>query len=149
MSYAVYCVHNILSCNVCPTAICYASCLPSTKVGRFLNAVFLFAFGIVQKLPRFYGSTLLGQLVIFLYVILSCLTFYCSKNFSHFSYVSLYSTVCVYRSLHLCMGGIFLFLYLPPYLSVCRCSVSTMLGPGSSVGIATGYGLDGPGVESR
>jgi hypothetical protein len=22
-------------------------------------------------------------------------------------------------------------------------------GPGSSVGIATGYGLDGPGIESR
>ena len=24
-----------------------------------------------------------------------------------------------------------------------------MFGPGSSVGIATGYGLDGPGIESR
>ena len=24
-----------------------------------------------------------------------------------------------------------------------------ILGPGSSVGIATGYGLDGPGIESR
>jgi len=24
-----------------------------------------------------------------------------------------------------------------------------MRGPGSSVGIATGYGLDGPGIESR
>jgi hypothetical protein len=23
------------------------------------------------------------------------------------------------------------------------------VGPGSSVGIATGYGLDGPGIESR
>ena len=27
------------------------------------------------------------------------------------------------------------------YLSIC--------GPGSSVGVATGYGLDGPGIESR
>jgi len=27
------------------------------------------------------------------------------------------------------------------YLKIC--------GPGSSVGIATGYGLDGPGIESR
>jgi hypothetical protein len=25
----------------------------------------------------------------------------------------------------------------------------TVCGPGSSVGIATGYGLDGPGIESR
>jgi hypothetical protein len=25
----------------------------------------------------------------------------------------------------------------------------TLSGPGSSVGIATGYGLDGPGIESR
>ena len=24
-----------------------------------------------------------------------------------------------------------------------------IIGPGSSVGIATGYGLDGPGIESR
>jgi hypothetical protein len=24
-----------------------------------------------------------------------------------------------------------------------------MSGPGSSVGVATGYGLDGPGIESR
>jgi hypothetical protein len=24
-----------------------------------------------------------------------------------------------------------------------------MFGPGSSVGIATGYGLDGPGIESQ
>ena len=26
---------------------------------------------------------------------------------------------------------------------------SEIIGPGSSVGIATGYGLDGPGIESR
>ena len=30
------------------------------------------------------------------------------------------------------------------------CTVYFMMsGPGSSVGIATGYGLDGPGIESR
>ena len=28
-------------------------------------------------------------------------------------------------------------------------SVSVVSGPGSSVGIATGYGLDGPGIETR
>jgi hypothetical protein len=27
--------------------------------------------------------------------------------------------------------------------------VPTNAGPGSTVGIATGYGLDGPGIESR
>jgi hypothetical protein len=27
--------------------------------------------------------------------------------------------------------------------------VTDICGPGSSVGIATGYGLDGPGIESR
>jgi hypothetical protein len=26
---------------------------------------------------------------------------------------------------------------------------TNLCGPGSSVGIATGYGLDGPGIESR
>ena len=29
------------------------------------------------------------------------------------------------------------------------CFVHVSPGPGSSVGIATGYGLDGPGIESR
>jgi hypothetical protein len=28
-------------------------------------------------------------------------------------------------------------------------ATSAYCGPGSSVGIATGYGLDGPGIESR
>jgi hypothetical protein len=27
--------------------------------------------------------------------------------------------------------------------------ITIIKGPGSSVGIATGYGLDGPGIESR
>jgi hypothetical protein len=27
--------------------------------------------------------------------------------------------------------------------------ITTLVGPGSSVGIATDYGLDGPGIESR
>jgi hypothetical protein len=30
-----------------------------------------------------------------------------------------------------------------------RISLLSYGGPGSSVGIATGYGLDGPGIESR
>ena len=30
-----------------------------------------------------------------------------------------------------------------------KCLLYTNSGPGSSVGIATGYGLDGPGIESR
>ena len=29
------------------------------------------------------------------------------------------------------------------------CTTGGSCGPGSSVGIATGYGLDGPGMESR
>ena len=29
------------------------------------------------------------------------------------------------------------------------CIYPTDSGPGSSIGIATGYGLDGPGIESR
>jgi hypothetical protein len=66
------------------TSICYVSCLPSAKVGSFLKAVFLYEFSIVQKLPRFFGSTILAQLVIFLYAILLCLTSYCSENISTF-----------------------------------------------------------------
>jgi hypothetical protein len=34
-------------------------------------------------------------------------------------------------------------IYICVYIRVCTC------GPGSSVGMATGYGLDGPGIESR
>jgi hypothetical protein len=34
------------------------------------------------------------------------------------------------------------------YKMIKYCNVR-LCGPGSSVGIATGYGLDGPGIESR
>ena len=34
-------------------------------------------------------------------------------------------------------------MYIHTYTCVCVC------GPGSSVGIATGYGMDGPGIEAR
>jgi hypothetical protein len=30
---------------------------------------------------------------------------------------------------------------------IMRCHTEMFRGPGSSVGIATGYGLDGPGIE--
>jgi hypothetical protein len=34
---------------------------------------------------------------------------------------------------------------------ICKIFITTLVdcGPGSSVGIATGYGLDGPGIEPR
>jgi hypothetical protein len=35
------------------------------------------------------------------------------------------------------------------YMYVCMCIYMYISGPGSSVGIATGYGLDGPRIESR
>ena len=37
--------------------------------------------------------------------------------------------------------------YLPDQKFLLDCTVS--FGPGSVTGIATGYGLDGPGIESR
>ena len=36
-----------------------------------------------------------------------------------------------------------------PLFIVCNIYIYTCRGPGSSVGIATGYGLDDPGIESR
>jgi hypothetical protein len=39
------------------------------------------------------------------------------------------------------MGILYLLPFLSCYFHLC--------GPGSSVGIATGYGLDDPGIESR
>jgi hypothetical protein len=35
------------------------------------------------------------------------------------------------------------------YLNILHTLYSSLRGPGSSVGIATGYGLDDPGIESR
>ena len=46
-------------------------------------------------------------------------------------YIYIYVCVCV------CVGYI--------YVCVCVCVCVCVGGPGSSVGIATGYGLDGPG----
>jgi hypothetical protein len=47
------------------------------------------------------------------------------------------------------MSVVYLALYI--YICVCVCVHPTFPAsrPGSSVGIATGYGLDGPGIESR
>jgi len=42
--------------------------------------------------------------------------------------------------------AVFLYCFFYVYLFVFILSVH---GPGSSVGIATAYGLDGPGIESR
>ena len=42
-----------------------------------------------------------------------------------------------------------LILMLHLYGTGSRLHSTTRCGPGSSVGIATGYGLDGPGIESR
>jgi hypothetical protein len=41
------------------------------------------------------------------------------------------------------------FLYIYIYICVCVCVCVCVCGPGSSVGIATDYGVDGPGIESR
>jgi len=38
---------------------------------------------------------------------------------------------------------------LADHSSVIRVEVTNGCGPGSAVGVATGYGLDGPGIESR
>ena len=46
--------------------------------------------------------------------------------------------MCIY-------SGIYLFIYLFIYLL----HLHLPSGQGSSVGIATGHGLDGPGIESR
>jgi hypothetical protein len=43
--------------------------------------------------------------------------------------------------------GIFPHIYI--YVSVCVCVCVCVCGPGSSVGIATDYGLGGTGVETR
>jgi len=39
--------------------------------------------------------------------------------------------------------------YLMQFISQNRVNIYIMCGPGSVVGIATAYGLDGPGIESR
>jgi len=43
----------------------------------------------------------------------------------------------------------FMLIYIYIYIYVCVCVCVCVCGPGSVVGIATGYGLDGPGIESR
>jgi hypothetical protein len=64
----------------------------------------------------------------------------CSQNYHDVAVTPRMTTPeCVYQWFNLpqlAISGI----YIDPLL---------MCGPGSSVGIATGYGLDGPGIESR
>jgi len=42
-----------------------------------------------------------------------------------------------------------LFLVSTKRTLIYSCTFTISSGPGSSVGITTGYGLDGPGIESR
>ena len=54
--------------------------------------------------------------------------------------------VCVY--VYLCMYVcvcMFMYVCVCMYIYICMC----IYGPGSSVGIATDYGMDGPGIKSQ
>ena len=59
-----------------------------------------------------------------------CFVWLLSQNYCHV-YVKRRMTVLPLQTVHICM------LFFP------------VSGPGSVVGIATGFGLDGPGIESR
>jgi hypothetical protein len=54
-----------------------------------------------------------------------------------------------------CFGGAYFFNLVAKEMCFSETDVNflpgyiTLYGPSSSVGIATGYGLDGPGIESR
>ena len=59
----------------------------------------------------------------------------------------IHSAICITTGQYLLPKQVLHRVRVPPF------SVSSILSfpgwPGSSVGIATGYGLDGPGIESR
>ena len=59
-----------------------------------------------------------------------CSATFCSHNIS--LYIHIYTHIYIY---------IYSYIYVCAYICMC--------GPGSLVGIATGYGLDVPGIESR
>ena len=62
----------------------------------------------------------------------NCLTFYFLPLFLFFSLFH----ICVY---------IYIYIYIYICVCVCVCVCARARAPGSSVGIATDYGLDGPG----
>jgi hypothetical protein len=45
--------------------------------------------------------------------------------------------------------GVFNFLPQPTFLRLINRELIILCRPGSSVGVVTGYGLDGPGIQSR
>jgi hypothetical protein len=55
----------------------------------------------------------------------------------------------IYSSAHLSITQLPLTLPHISYMSIYLPTYPSNRGPGSSVGLATGYGLDGPGIESR
>jgi hypothetical protein len=76
----------------------------------------------------------------------SCVFYYCVKMSSQEQHVSTQLT-----GHH--QGGIVMKLKMAVHKQYCHFQfhyyTSLMSGPGSSVGIATDYGLDGPGIENR
>jgi hypothetical protein len=63
------------------------------------------------------------------------------SRFTHTSLILLTRAhlVCIWKLVHITLCEVTMFLW----------SVLEICGPGRVVGIATGYGLDGPGIESR
>ena len=53
------------------------------------------------------------------------------------------------KGIYCLAGAKFENIYIYIYISVCLCVCVCVCVPGSSAGIVTGYGLDGPGMESR
>jgi len=56
-----------------------------------------------------------------------------------------YIRMCTYMYVHV---GLYVYVY-EWFLGYLRTTISFKCGPGSSVGIATDYGLDGPGILSQ
>jgi hypothetical protein len=59
------------------------------------------------------------------------------------------STVRYFCFVPFCLSVLVFCSNLPLLLHFLFPAFSSWCGPGSSIGIATGYGLDGPGIESR
>jgi hypothetical protein len=67
----------------------------------------------------------------------------CFGNLCTCNYCVLYCWYCVFVLFRLCLFILICFVCTSVRTTATEC------GPGGSVGIATGYGLDGPGIESR
>ena len=136
--------HSIGCCDICCSG-CFSTLSNSLLLWK---SFFHCTLSRSTTCLRFYFSNSLLHLFlsILIYIFVPSFRYQISSFILVFSnFLRIFFFVCVF----IYIMSFILPSFLPSFLFILPLYLSLHFGPGSSVGIATNYGLDGPGIESR